>query len=75
MSDGWDRYQEIFDQCINLKAIEFQGPKGKNFVTETLPNLSEVNQEIWKERICYFHAAFVLLIKMKFDTIKIYEQN
>jgi hypothetical protein len=54
---GWDKYREIFDQCINLKSIEFGvGWTDKNFVTETLPNLSEANQEIWKERISYFQA-------------------
>jgi len=56
MQWGWDRYQETFDQCVNLKAIEFGDIHDANFVAEILPKLSEVNQEIWKERISYFQA-------------------
>ena len=57
MRHDWNKYQEIFDQCINLKAIEFDKMESTaEFVTETLPKLSEANQEIWKERISYFQA-------------------
>merc|ERR1711964_694489 len=52
----WDKYQEIFDQCPNLKAIEFEGNKSTNFITDVLPNLSENNQQIWNERLSYFQA-------------------
>jgi hypothetical protein len=51
MANGWDRYREIFDQCVNLKAMEF-GPS--NLKTEVLPTLSKTDQDIWKERFCYF---------------------
>ena len=60
MSNGWDRYREIFDQCINLRAIGLEGIAG-NFMTEILPNMSEANQEIWNERICYFQARGIRL--------------
>jgi hypothetical protein len=55
MSNGWDRYREIFDKCINLKEIELQG-WNDNVVTETLPNMSDDDQEIWNERISYFQS-------------------
>jgi hypothetical protein len=54
-TQGWERYQEIFDECVNLKAIELEQYKD-DFVTKTLPNFSQANQEIWKERISYFQA-------------------
>jgi hypothetical protein len=60
MDHGWDRYHEIFDQCINLKAIEFDF--NGNFMEEILPNLSEANQEIWKERILYFQTRGIHLV-------------
>jgi len=60
MRDGWNRYRENFDRCINLKAIELEGKTG-HFMTETLPNMSEANQEIWNERICYFQARGIRL--------------
>jgi hypothetical protein len=68
-SHAWERYQEIFDPCVNLKAIElahwnrrpFRAPvfgwnHEDDFVTKTLPKFSQANQEIWKERISYFQA-------------------
>jgi len=49
MMAGWNRYQEIFDQCINLKAIELAlVTNDAEFVTEIFPKMSEANQEIWK---------------------------
>jgi len=55
MDWGWDKYQEIFDQFTNLKAIELTHAR-KHFTTDVLPNLSETNQEIWKKIISYFEA-------------------
>jgi len=64
----WNRYQEIFDQCINLKAIEFETctvsidawkTKGGDDLFTVLPTLSETNQKMWKERISYFQARGV----------------
>merc|ERR1712034_199555 len=60
MINGWDRYRESFDQCVNLKAIELQGNTG-HFMTEILPNMPEANQEIWNERISYFQARGIRL--------------
>jgi len=61
---GWDRYQELFDQCINLKAIELGAYSSSNFVTETLPSMPEANQEIWKERISYFQARGIRIANL-----------
>ena len=60
MEDGWDRYQEIFDQCTNLKAIELV--YGRRTLCETLPNLSEPVQEIWQERLSYFEARGIRVV-------------
>jgi hypothetical protein len=64
MDNNWDRYQEYFDQCRNLKEIEFVYDWKKNFITEILPNISEENQKIWKERISYFQARRIRLVNI-----------
>lgn len=61
MRDGWDTYQESFDQCTNLKAIELDTPSDGNFIKKILPNLSQIEQEIWNERISYFQARGIHL--------------
>jgi len=61
MDLNWDRYRDIFDQCINLKEIEISELSDKNFVTEILPTLSNTNQKIWKERLSYFQARGILM--------------
>jgi hypothetical protein len=68
MSDGWDGYREIFDQCTNLKAIEFtsyRAGRQKSFIEDILPTLTEENQQIWKERITYFEARGIRLADHK----------
>merc|ERR1712034_252979 len=64
MSAGWDRYREIFDQCKNLKAIEFTSYRAggqKSFIEDILPTLTEDYQQIWEERITYFEARSIRL--------------
>lgn len=58
--DGeWDRYREIFDQCVNLKAIELRTDMGH--VLAVLPTLPEDEQEAWNKRISYFQARGIRL--------------
>merc|ERR1712144_858 len=45
----WNRHQEIFDQCTNLKEIEFQGVNAE--------------EDIWQERISYFENRGIRLAK------------
>jgi len=55
--NGWDRYQEFFDQCTNLKVIEFNPHLSENFFTCKVPNeCSEFDQQIWKKRLSYFQS-------------------
>jgi hypothetical protein len=57
---GWDRYQEIFDQCANLQAIEIT--EGGKSIDQILLDLSETNQNIWKERIAYFQTRTIRVV-------------
>jgi hypothetical protein len=61
--DTWNRYQEIFDQCTNLQAIEFTyyGTRRRHFITEVLPTLSESTKQKWNERISYFEKRTIRL--------------
>merc|ERR1711964_673003 len=64
MDLGWDRYQEILDQFSNLKVIQLAGLRTEEkFMTDVLPKLSEINQEIWKERLSYFQARGIRIIQ------------
>jgi hypothetical protein len=58
---NWYRYQEIFDQCTNLKGIELT--TSSKSIEEILPTLSESHQKIWKERIEYFQSKNIRLVK------------
>jgi len=64
MSDGWDRYQEVFDQCTNLKAIELIDCDGDNFTTEFLPILYDNHQTIWKQRLAYFQKRGIRIASL-----------
>jgi len=61
MSCGWDKYQEILDQYLNLKAVELTWKQG-NFKNITLSQISEANQNIWQERILYFKARGICIV-------------
>merc|ERR1711964_125299 len=61
--DEWDGYQDIFDQCTNLKAIELC--VGATILSDILPHMSGINQQIWKERISYFEARGIRLANYK----------
>merc|ERR1712034_53557 len=61
MSFGWDKYQESFDQCLNLKAIELTW-MDEDAYNITLWQISEVNQKIWQERISYFKARGIRIV-------------
>jgi hypothetical protein len=52
MRCGWDKYQEIFDQCLNLKAIELSWMR--NYEFGAFVQVSAANQNIWQERMSYF---------------------
>lgn len=60
---GWDNYKEIFDQCINLKEIEFRYGSNIHFVDAYLPNLPESRKQIWTERISYFENRGIRFVK------------
>ena len=58
---SWDKYQESFDQCLNLKAIELTWlDEDGNGIT--LSQISEANQKLWQERISYFKARGICIV-------------
>merc|ERR1712034_272025 len=65
---GWDKYQEILDRCFNLKEVELTWShfqiecQNNKFRKITLSQVSEVNQNIWKERISYFKARGIRIV-------------
>jgi len=61
MTCGWDKYQELFDPCLNLKAIEFTWID-EHFSKTNFSQISETNQNIWKERILYFKARGICIV-------------
>ena len=61
MSFGWDKYQEIFDQCLNLKAIQLTW-LDEDDDRITLSQISEANQKLWQERISYFKARGICIV-------------
>jgi hypothetical protein len=61
---GWDRYQEIFDQCTNLKAIELSLVWTKETISDILPTLSTERQQIWQTRIEYFEKRGIHVAKV-----------
>lgn len=58
-SNGLDRYKEILDQCINLKAIEICADD--HLSINLIPNLLNPSQQIWRERILYLQARGIRL--------------
>merc|ERR1712034_215994 len=58
---GWDKYQESFDQCLNLKAIELTWRDEDGDII-SLSQISETNQKIWQERISYFKARGIRIV-------------
>jgi hypothetical protein len=67
MTNDWDNYKQILDQFPNLEAIElnplYMGSNCQNFVTDVLPNISELNKKIWKERISYFKKRGIKIVE------------
>jgi len=61
MGYGWDKYQEILDQCLNLKAVEFTW-FDENSSKTTLSQISEPYQNIWQERMSYFKARGIRIV-------------
>ena len=58
---GWNKYQEILDQCLNLKAVEFTWvDEEMNIIS--LSQISEPYQNIWQERISYFEARGIRIV-------------
>lgn len=61
---GWDRYQEFFDLCPNLKAValgvftnhKFQSFTKEEFMECRLPNMFSSHREIWKERVSHIES-------------------
>jgi len=61
MTCGWDKYQQIFDQCLNLKGVELDwGDENGDAIT--LSQISEPYQTIWQERISYFEARRIRIV-------------
>jgi hypothetical protein len=58
---GWDRYQDVFDQFTNLKAIELT--YANKTLLDVLPEFPPEKQEIWKKRIVYFQKRGIRLAK------------
>jgi len=61
MSCGWDKYREILDQCLNLKAVELTW-MDEDYDEITLSEISEPHQNIWQERISYFKARGIRIV-------------
>jgi hypothetical protein len=62
MEQGWDRYQEIFDQCNKLKKIEF------DFFDENANDiewskLEKIKLNLWNERMDYFKKRGIEIVK------------
>merc|ERR1711964_261211 len=65
MVDKWDECQEIFDQCISLKAVELDTVHyAENFRRDVLPTLSATLQEIWKSRFAYFEKRGIQIANL-----------
>merc|ERR1711925_15452 len=62
MRNGWDKYQDIFDQCLNLKAIELTWMGRYRATAAALSQVSAANQTIWNERISYFKARGIRIV-------------
>lgn len=54
--EGWDRYEKIFDQCVELKGIAF------GFDPYTRTNLVKKNEPIWKQRLAYFASRNIEIL-------------
>jgi hypothetical protein len=64
MERGWDRYQEIFDQCNKLKQIAFDF-YDENFRALELSDLVEDefnNFNLWNQRIVYFKKRGIQIV-------------
>merc|ERR1712034_170664 len=70
MIHGWDKYQESFDQCLNLKAIEVTW-MDEYYDRTSLSQISDTNKKIWQERISYFKARGIRVV----DDGEIYENE
>jgi hypothetical protein len=63
LTTGWNRYQDIFDQCTNLKAIELRS-WDKEILSDNLYKLTAENQQFWKNVITYFKKRGIHLAKL-----------
>lgn len=58
---GWEKFQEIFDQCVNLRAIAFTWGDYDSR-SPTMPELSLVNENIWNKRMEYFKKRGIQIV-------------
>jgi hypothetical protein len=63
MSDGWDRYQDIFDQCLNLKQIALYKTSGDDHELHGNFKISDDLPNIWKNRIAYFQKRGIKIVE------------
>jgi hypothetical protein len=65
-SNGWEIYQEIFDNYVNLKAIEIHWKPGEIYYENRYNDGDEVltmYSNIWKERLEYFKNRGILNLR------------
>merc|ERR1712034_285115 len=60
--NNWDRYKEIFDKIIQLKAV-FHECADENFLTPWFfESLENESQSIWNARIAYFQSRSISIV-------------
>jgi hypothetical protein len=60
--NNWDRYKEIFDKIIQLKAVSFECAD-ENFLTPWFfESLENESQSIWNARIAYFQSRSISIV-------------
>jgi hypothetical protein len=64
LSSCWQRYEEIFNQCKNLKAMELSIGETKQTLPHILSTLSVEEQEIWEPRVAYFKKRGIRFAKV-----------
>merc|ERR1711925_28465 len=65
--EPWRNYKSIFALCPKLKGIAIAMNKDEQcvFVENALEDMSEENQDIWKQRISYLKSIRIKLISLK----------
>lgn len=60
---GWNRFQDIFNQCTNLKVIELGYYWRQRIISDVLPWLPHETQQFWENVIAYLKKRGIHIAK------------